>query len=159
RVDAVIVLFVPPVVAGATEVAASIRRSVESAATEKPKPVLAAVLSAKGTPAILLEPGSPLATFSYPESAARALGLAADRATWLRRPAGTVPVVDGVDTGAARMLAREALVREESVWLDAARTRQLLSTYGLPLVSERLVATSAEAAAAARELGFPAVVK
>jgi len=138
-------------------VAAAIRRSVERAETEKP--VLAAVLSAEGTPAVLLEPGSPLATFPYPESAAMALGLAARRAEWLRRPAGVVPTLDDVDAGAARALAREALASEEAIWLDADRTRELLSAYGLPLVPQRLAETAADAGAAASELGFPVVVK
>jgi acetyl coenzyme A synthetase (ADP forming)-like protein len=47
-VDAAIVLFVPPVVAGADEVAAAIARAVGAISTEKP--VLAVVISAEGMP-------------------------------------------------------------------------------------------------------------
>ena len=86
-VDAVIALFVPPVMAGADEVAAAIVRAVEDAGAEG-KPVLVCVISADGTPTPLLS-GS-VAPFSYPESAARALGRAAERAEWLRRPQGRV---------------------------------------------------------------------
>ena len=70
-----IVLFVPPVVAGADEVAAAIREALEQEPSEKP--VLAVIVSADGTPESLREAGSPVATFAYPESAARALGVAA----------------------------------------------------------------------------------
>ena len=42
-------------------------------------------------PAACSDAGSGVATFEYPESAARALGHAADRADWLRRPAGGTP--------------------------------------------------------------------
>ena len=46
NVDALIVIFVPPVVAGADEVAAAIRRAVEPC--ERKKPVVAVVISADG---------------------------------------------------------------------------------------------------------------
>jgi acyl-CoA synthetase (NDP forming) len=121
--------------------------------------VLAVVVSADGTPAALKERGSPVATFAYPESAARALGVAAKRAEWLRRPAGTVPRLDGVDRSAARELVERALAETDDVWLDAAAARALLSAYGVPLVPEQIVATADEAVAAARELGRPVVLK
>ena len=87
-IDAVIVLFVPPVVATAADVAAAIARASAGA----DKPVLPVVISADGAPA---------GSFTYPESAARALGLAARRAAWLRRPAGEPPHLDRIDQGAA----------------------------------------------------------
>jgi acetate---CoA ligase (ADP-forming) len=156
-IDAVIVLFVPPVVAGAEEVAATLRETVEHEASDKP--VLAVVVSAEGTPAGLKERGSPVATFSYPESAAHALGVAAGRAEWLRRPAGTVPLLDDADRSAARQLVDGALAETDDVWLDPAATRALLSAYGVPLVPEHVVATPDEAVAAAQVLGRPVVLK
>ena len=151
-IDAVIVLFVPPVVAGAEEVADAIRATLEREQPEKP--VLAVVVSADGTPATLRATGSPVATFAYPESAARALGVAAGRAEWLRRPAGSVPALDGIDRGAGR--ARRCCARApDDVWLDPPATRDLLSAYGVPLVPEQLVADADEAVAAARSLGLP----
>ena len=156
RLDALIVLFVPPVVAGADEVAEAIRRTLERLRPEKP--VLAVVMSAGGTPGILLEPGSPVATFPYPESAALALGLAAARSEWLRRPTGATPALDGIDRRAARRIVEEALALE-SDWLAPDSARALLEAYGFPLVSERLAGSAGEALAAAREIGFPVVVK
>jgi len=156
-IDAVIVLFVPPVVAGAEEVAATLRATLDREAPEKP--VLAVVVSADGTPASLKERGSPVATFSYPESAAHALGVAAGRAEWLRRPAGTVPLLDGVDRAAARQLVDGALAAGDDIWLDPAATRALLSAYGVPLVPEHAVATADEAVAIAQTLGRPVVLK
>jgi acetyl coenzyme A synthetase (ADP forming)-like protein len=155
RLDALIVLFVPPVVAGAAEVAASIRRAVEASPPDKP--VLAVVMSAKGTPAELLESG--VASFDYPESAARALGLAADRAEWLRRPAGSVPELGEIDHASARAIVDAALEGSSELWLDPQRTRELLSAYGIPLVAERTAEGADEAVSAATALGFPVVVK
>src|SRR5439155_1342300 len=79
HVDAVIVLFVPPVTAGADEVAEAVARSANGE-----KPLLAVLMSAEGTSPALREAEHPVAAFAYPESAARALGRAAERADWLR---------------------------------------------------------------------------
>jgi acetyl coenzyme A synthetase (ADP forming)-like protein len=151
RLDALIALFVPPVVAGAPEIAHSICLAAEAAQSDKP--VLAAVMSAEGTPAELLE--SDIASFAYPESGARALGIAADRAEWLRRPAGTVPELERIDHDAAKAVVEAA----GEGWLDPAHTRALLEAYGIPLVAERTAASVDEAVAAAEEIGYPVVVK
>jgi len=156
-IDAVIALFVPPVVAGADEVASAIREAVEHETSEKP--VLAVVVSADGTPQTLREADSPVAAFAYPESAARALGFAARRAEWLRRPTGTVPTIDGIDRATARHLVDTALAASDDVWLDAAAARTLLTAYGVPLVPEQVAADAAGAVAAARALGRPVVLK
>jgi acetate---CoA ligase (ADP-forming) len=157
RFDALIVLFVPPVVAGADEVAATIRDTV--ARLRPDKPVLAVVISADGTPPPLREAGAAVASFPYPESAAHALGLAATRAEWLRRPAGSVPAVDGVDAAAARRTVEAVLASSDEAWLEPGQVRALLDAYGVPLVPERVASDTEEAVAAARELGLPAVVK
>jgi len=140
-IDAVIALFVLTVVASTADVVDAIERVRRAAA----KPLIPVVISAEG---------SPPDAFSYPESAARALGLAAQRAAWLARPAGTVPDLDGIDEAAAR-----AVVGAAEGWLAPGQTRALLGAYGVPLVAERLAQTPDDAAAAAAALGLPAVVK
>jgi acyl-CoA synthetase (NDP forming) len=153
-VDAVIVLFVPAVSANADEVASAIAETPDS----QGKPVLAVVMSAEGIPESLRSDRY-AAAFSYPESAARALGRAAERADWLRRPLGSVPTVGAIDRSAALAVIDEALGDEDELWLDAASARRLLLAYGLPLVPERQVLSPEEAVAAANELGFPVAVK
>jgi acetyl coenzyme A synthetase (ADP forming)-like protein len=155
RVDAVIVLFVPPVMSGADEVADTVARVVAGAHPDKP--VLAAIVAEGGIPAALTASG--IAAFSYPESAARTLGLAARRAEWLRRPQGTVPQLDGVDVARARRVADAAIARGGDGWLPPGEVRELLDSFGFPLVPERVAATADDACAAAAELGFPVVVK
>src|ERR687887_35544 len=156
RLDALIVLFVPPVVAGADEVAEAIRETV--AGFDADKPVLAVVISAGGTPAAPPEAGSPVAAFPYPESAARALGLAASRSEWLRRRAGTAAALDGVDRAAGRRIVDAALATGGG-WLAPQLAAALFEAYGVPLVPERPADSADEAIAAARALGFPVVVK
>jgi acetyl coenzyme A synthetase (ADP forming)-like protein len=145
-VDAVIVLFVPPVVATTADVAAAIGRASAGA----DKPVLPVVISADGSPA---------GSYTYPESAARALGLAARRAAGLRRPAAEAPLLDRIDQGAAAAIVARALADVDDAWLEPADLRALLTAYGLPLVAERVAADAEAAVAAAREIGFPVVVK
>ena len=84
-------------------------------------------------------------------------GLAAERAEWLRRPAGIVPQSTG--STLPRPSGASSLESADDAWLTPEETRALLSSYGLPLVEERLAETSSAAVEAARELGFPVVVK
>ncbi len=156
HVDAVIVLFVPTVTATADEVAAAVEASVGADAG---KPILAVVMTSSGIPTVLRKRGGHVAAFSYPESAARALGRAAARAEWLRRPNGGVPVLGGIDRGRGERIVEHTLVARDDTWLDAADTRELLGAYGIRVVEERLAASVDEAVVAARELGFPVVVK
>jgi len=156
RLSAVVVLFVPAVSATADEVAAAVE--VEAAAASADKPVLAVVMSSEGVPEALRGSRN-VAAFNYPESAARALGRTAERADWLRRPYGEIPVLEGVDRDRAQAVVDQALAVSDDSWLAPAPTRELLLAYGVPLVPERLAETTGEAVVAAAELGFPAVVK
>jgi acyl-CoA synthetase (NDP forming) len=146
----VIVLFVPPVTATADEVAASIRDVLEPGE----KPVLAVVMSAEGIPPALRSEPQAAAAFIYPESAARALGRAAERAEWLRRPLGLLPELS-VDRDAATTVIEPALTDPDGAWLDPAKTRELLLSYGIPLVREALAHSAEEAVAAAEASATP----
>jgi acyl-CoA synthetase (NDP forming) len=156
HVSAVIALFVPAVSATADEVAAAIAAATEQA--DEQKPVLAVVMSSEGISPVLRD-SRRVSAFAYPESAAKALGRAAERAEWLRRPFGRVPELDGVDPGTAMALVVRALTEGDDVWLEASEVRELLEAYGIALVPERVAGTAEEAARSAAELGFPAVVK
>ena len=152
-VDAVIVLFVPAVSATADEVAGAV-----ALAGAGDKPVLAVVMSSEGIPAALRAAPHAAAAFVYPESAARALGRAAERADWLRRPLGSVPDLD-VDHIAAAAVIDRALADRDDVWLEPGDVRALLLAYGIPLVGEAVAHSAGEAIEAAAAFGYPVVVK
>jgi acetyl coenzyme A synthetase (ADP forming)-like protein len=151
--DAAIVLYVPTVGADEQAVGAAISRAAEPAAD---KPVLCAFLSAKGAPASL-QSVAQVPAFAYPEAAAKALARAVERGEWLRQPAGTAPELE-CDRDTGRTVVVEA-VAADGGWLDPEQTRRLLEAYGVPLVPERVAATKAAAVEAAKELGFPVVLK
>jgi acetyl coenzyme A synthetase (ADP forming)-like protein len=157
-IDSLLVLFVPPVVADAEEVGEAVLRGLR-AAPDTGKPVLAAFICAGGVPVSLVRSDPPVATFEFPESAARALGHAADRAEWLRRPAGGAPELTGIDAPAAEALIESVLESSNDAWLTAPQVRRLLEAYGIPVVPELVAASADEAVAAARELGCPVAVK
>jgi acetate---CoA ligase (ADP-forming) len=146
--DAVIAIYAPAAVSDADEIA----EAIASAAEGSSKPVLAVVMTRDGAPEAFMQADSPVASFPYPESAAAALGRAAERAAWLRRPIGVVhrPDHQAVDLGPVPKSGR---------WLDPIEVRSLLESYGLPLVPQWTAASPRKAARAARELGFPVAVK
>lgn len=151
-VDAVLALFVPPVVTEATDVAAAICRG----AAGSPKPVLTCFMGVHGVPEALnsLRLGK-FPSYSFPESAARALSGAVRYGRWLARPEGGIPDLPGVDSERARALVA---ARPEG-WLDPATTAELLACYGIPTLRSGLAGDPAEAARLAAELGFPVAVK
>ena len=155
-VDAVVVLAVPTVALAAADAAAAIERA--AARSEHAKPVLAVVVGReRGDDGAVAS--RRVTHFDYPESAARALGRAAERAEWLHRPVGTVPEVDGIVEHRARDVVERALAQAEDAWLDPAAARELLEAFGLPLVTELVVESSDAAVTGAEAVGLPAVVK
>jgi acetate---CoA ligase (ADP-forming) len=151
--DAVIVLFVPTVGGDEHAVGEAISRAAAAAVD---KPVLCVFVSANGSPTSLRSAAN-VPGFDYPEAAARALARAAERGEWLRQPAGEIPDLER-DREEAQAVVREAIAAGAN-WLDAAATRRLLDAYAVPLVPERVAATPEEAVGAARELGYPVVLK
>lgn len=146
--DALIAIYAPAAVSSADEVAATIAAVADGSS----KPVLGVVMTGGETPAAFRRAGSPVAWFPYPESAAAALGRAAERAAWLRRPVGVVhrPDHETLDLGAAT---------DDGRWLDPSEVRSLLESYGLPVAPQQTAASPRKAARAAQELGFPVAVK
>ena len=157
--DALVVLFVPTADLSARDVAAAVADAATGGRGRKP--VLACLL-AENAPQTAA--GAAIATFAFPESAARALGRAAERSAWLRRPVGAVRRPPGIDLDRARSLVSEALAgrRDESApggWLDPLEVNTLLEAYGFPLVAQLVAADADTAAGVAQELGLPVVVK
>ena len=160
-VDAGVVVFTPPLVTRADDVAAAISTA---AARHPTKAVVATFLAGHSDPSTLVAPdphGCAVPTFPFPEQAVRALGHAARHGRWLARPTGAVPALAGVDGQRARAVVDAALVGAptQGRWLAAGEAAKLLGAFGVPVVATRVAADVEEAVRAARELGFPVALK
>jgi acyl-CoA synthetase (NDP forming)/GNAT superfamily N-acetyltransferase len=135
EVDAVVVVFVPPLQrTSGEEHAAAIRRAAALGST----PVLSTFLGFEGVPGQLAASGatSPPAgsvpSYPSPERAVRALSRAVRYSAWRQRPLGTVPRLAGVDLPAAHALV-DAVLSADPVGreLTTEETARLLATVGM----------------------------
>jgi len=156
-VDAVVVVFTPPLVTATDDVARAIVRAADAADTDLPCPIVASLLGTSSGRDILRGARRPIPSFTYPETAIRALAHAADYATWRSKGHGAVPELDGVRAGAARR--RTIGVADEHGWITGAPALEVLAAYGIPVQPTESVADAEEAGRVARRLGFPVAVK
>ena len=150
-VDAVIAIFIPPLVTAPEPVAAAIR---DAAAGSKGKPVLAVMMRAEGAPSSL----GVVPAYAFPESAAIALARATAYAEWRRKPAGVAASFDDIDAEGVRRAVDAALNRGGG-WMTAEEVDELLASLKIDHVATRSVATVDEAVRAAGALGFPVALK
>ncbi|HYM51711.1 MAG TPA: GNAT family N-acetyltransferase [Candidatus Limnocylindrales bacterium] len=155
-VDAIVVLFVPPLVTRADEVALAIRAAARG--LERPLPIATVFLSARGVPAELKAGDVRIPSYQFPEDAARALALAARYGEWQRRPAGEVPTFDDQRADEAAGLIASVLATGGR-WLTPQETHQVLGCHGIPLVPTRFATTPDQARAVAGDLVAPLVLK
>jgi acetyl coenzyme A synthetase (ADP forming)-like protein len=156
NVDALIVIFVPPLVTRSEDVAEAIMQGAQSLA--RPLPVLTVFMSAKGVPEQLRRDGLRIPSFPFPESAAIALARAAGYAEWRRRPPSPFVSPDGIDHAAACGLIDAAAARGDE-WLSAADTSRLLRAYGLPIARQGFASNADAAVALAAAFGGAVVLK
>jgi acetyl coenzyme A synthetase (ADP forming)-like protein len=156
EVDAVIVIFIPPLRTDPAAVAEAVRGAAAGAG---PVPVLNVVMSA----AEATEPEEPavrLPRYRFPEDAARALGRAVEYGTWRQRPEGEVPDLAGARPDEAAALLAAALADGPGPrWLGPEAVARLLACYGVPVAEWRLAGSPEAAGVAADELGGPVAVK
>jgi len=161
NVDALLVIFVPPLMVETRDVA----RAIARASTSGNKPVISCYMGTHGFPDGLWSQGEVpvrIPSYRFPESAVRALFRAVTYADWLRDADSPVPQVQ-VDVGLASATVeacRDALTAEEGpVWLDASDVPRLLSAYGIATPESALATSPEHAAQLATELGYPVALK
>ncbi len=154
-VDAIVAIFIPPLVTRAPDVAEAVRAA--SAATRAAgKPLLAVWMAQDDAALATLSRDVP--AYGTPEEAVRALAHAAGYARW-RQTASEQPEIPGdIDADAAAATIAAALA-EGDEWLVADRVTELLSAYGIPQVEARVAATAAGVGRYAAELGGDVAVK
>ncbi|GAA0435508.1 GNAT family N-acetyltransferase [Actinoplanes capillaceus] len=136
RVDALLVVFAPPVPGRHADEDADFAAALASVALAGEKPTVATMVFGQAPPRV---PGYPSV-----EEAVRALSRVADYADWLRRPPGVLPELSGVDPVAAE---------------KADDPAGLLAAYGIPVVPAVQAGDEDAAVAAAVEVGYPVALK
>ncbi len=156
-VDAVVVVFTPPLVTATDDVARAIAAAADAASPERPKPIVASLLGTRSGHDILAGARRPIPSFTYPETAIRALAHAADYATWRSKDPGTVPDLDRIDVGEARR--RLVGVADDDGWVTGDAALDVLAAFGIPVQPTVRVGDAEEAGEAAARMGFPVVIK
>jgi acetyl coenzyme A synthetase (ADP forming)-like protein len=158
-IDAVVAIYVPPLVTDPESVAAAIARG--AARLPADKPIATVFLSSKGTPEVLSHgPRGAIPSYSFPENAALALGAAARYGAWRDRPRSRPLRLDPEREQAIRAHVRQCLDHlPPRGWLAFSDAAHLLGLAGVPIVEHRSVTGVEAAVQAARELGFPVALK
>jgi acetyltransferase len=152
-VDAIIAIFVSPIMIDAYEVA----RAIADAADGK-KPVLCVFMGKQRSEEGIVElRNRHVPVYRFPEEAASAMGALARYKELRDRPTGKA-VRFRVDEKRARR-AIQAARRAKRTDLSPREAREVLEAYGFPLAPWRGAATAAEAIAASMDLGYPVVLK
>jgi len=156
NIDALIVIFIPPLITRSEDVARAIVSAVNH--SNKGKPVLAVFLSAQGPPEEMRSEGTKIPCFDFPETAAIALARAARYREWRERPESVRPTLESIQRDEAAGIVASALGRGEG-WLNPRETAELARCYGLPVVEQSIVSTPEEAASAAEQLAGEVALK
>ena len=156
NIDSLIVIFTPPLVTRAGDVAKCVVAAVER--LDRSKPVLSVFLSALPPPEELRTTNGRIPCYSFPETAAIALARAARYRQWCDRRETYPGRFEDIRGDEAAAIVAAALVRGEG-WLTPDEVARLCSCYGLPLIEQRIVTSAAEACEAAEQIGGEVALK
>jgi acetyl coenzyme A synthetase (ADP forming)-like protein len=158
--DAVLSIFIPPVIANMEDFEASIG-DVAQYFWNQGKPLLACFLGQRGFKAKLGSGGRFVPTYPFPEEAISALSKAIAYAEMRQKPTGKVPKFSGIKTNEARDIVGKAMTEspQRPLWMKPGEISGLLTCYGMHFIETLVARTPMEAAAAAEKVGFPVAVK
>ncbi len=154
RTDGVLAITTPT----GTLTGAAVAKAILEAHASSPKALTACLfgLTDLSEDVETLEAGG-VPAFTFPEEAVQGLGSLARYRAWLNRPRTEIRKFS-VDLHAARTVIARARRAGVSLLPEYA-ARELLSAFGIPFAKVRRVRTAEEAVAAAREVGYPVVLK
>ena len=155
-IDAIIVIFTPPLITKAEDVVRAIHRATK----QRPRaiPVLSVFMSKQAAPRIVESGGVRIPHYPFPEEAARALSLVARYGAWRSAPEEAVAALDRIDSDRAVAVIATALAAERG-WMAPAAVAELLTCYGIPMVETVQVASPREAGLEAKKLGSEIALK
>jgi acetyl coenzyme A synthetase (ADP forming)-like protein len=157
NVAGVVVIAAPHILMSLENIARHIVRAVQEIHTEKP--VLACLMAVTDArPAIEILEEANIPHYSFPERAARALAAMARYREWVHRPRTEYRVFTDVQIEQARETIAHAKRQGRSLLLEP-EAHDVLKAYGFPVLQYRFAKSEDEALQAAREIGYPVVLK
>lgn len=172
-VDALVVVFVPPLAIPGTAYARALRDAAAETAQRQPKPIVSTFLAVEGVPAelaVIGPDGKPargsIPSYPSPERAVDALARVTRYAAWRARPNGTLVRPAGLHPQAAQQIIDDVLDQSAERAAETGLVRltdtecvELLRCYGVEVISHECVHSADEAVAAAERVGYPVAVK
>ncbi len=156
NIDSILINFVTPFFVDTD----SIAKQIAEVNQHSTKPIICNLMTDKrqwtSTLSILREAGVPC--YSFPETAAHALSKMVEYHELINRDPGTIKKFDDVDKEKVDKIIKDAK-SSGAEFLPADITYELLSAYGIKASPWKVVKNSSEAVEAAKEIGFPVVVK
>jgi len=161
EIDALIILYISVTVADTVGIAHGILAGIEKGrkADAKAKPVLIGWMAEGDMDRTFSFQTETIPTYHLPETPALVLSKAASYAEWRQQPTGMVPDFDDLDLSAVRQICADAIFRRGAGWLSTEETRNVLSAMRLPVQPGGVARTADEAAALAKQAGYPVAVK
>ncbi|MBN2043556.1 MAG: GNAT family N-acetyltransferase [Anaerolineales bacterium] len=156
NVDALIVIFIPPMAVRPEEVAAEILNTAKK--LQNKVPILSTFMASHGAQEILSDGEISIPAYPFPEAAARALSSAVQYGQWLQREDCCYPKFSDIRQEDAMAIVAQSL-KDGERWLTQRETGMLLDCYGIPLVETLYASSPKEAGLAAEKLGRAIALK
>jgi acetate---CoA ligase (ADP-forming) len=153
-IDALIVIFIRPLLTEAEAVAQAVRAAV----AEMPRRIPIQIVLMSPADQAALAGSIEMPTPQYPEDAARALGKVARHARWRERPALAGPSFPDTSPDEAAAVLSEALASGRE-WLGVPECTRLLDCYGIALPEGEIASEPSDAGAVAAKLGGRVALK
>ncbi len=155
NVDAIIVISTPQMMTDLEDVA----RAITRISSQYDKPVLTCFMATEDISEIVkIFDDARIPHFLFPEAAARALANMSRYARWLTRPRTEVKVFKDVDKQTVTKILSKAK-KEKRTFLPEPEAHAILKAYGFPVLKFQLAKSVEECAEAAKEIGYPVVLK
>ena len=155
-IDAIVILFVPPIAIVPEDVAKQILTA--TAELQGRIPVITNFMATHGMPEMLIDGPVKVPSYPFPEVAVRALARAVSYGKWLQRPVEAPRRFQDVRKEEAIGLVSRNLARGAG-WLPPEEAEKLLECYGIPIVRTVRASSAEDAARAASEMGGRVVLK
>lgn len=155
-VDMGIVILTPQSMTEVEETAAVVPDSIKGI----DKPVVCSFMGAKDVaPGVAILRAAGVPNYAFPEDGVKSLAAAVHLVNAMDIPRREMPKFTGLKIAQAKDIIHDHINGDAKKYLTQAECREILECYGLPLLKSAIAHSADEAAAAAKSIGKPVVMK